>query len=145
MKMDLALKLRQRDKQFSDLLSQWKVVTSRICENEDNAGLSNYSIRKGEIEDDELRFDVFGLRFFMRFCHNFERGTIEYGIIRRNDIDEHHTRVPVVTLHFDRLGNLSAPFSLYPVSEYEKVHLQVLASYLDDFLTAACAETEMSE
>ncbi len=136
--------LRLRDKQYSELRAQWRTAASRVYASRNDTGLTNYNVPE-QAESDELLFMAFGLRFFMRFRHGFGRGTIEYGVITEGDIDNQFRRVPVTSVQFDRLGNLSRPHSSYPVSEYEDVHLKVLASHLNEFIKAAYGQETVDD
>lgn len=135
MRMDLAQRLKLQDKHYSDLLAQWKIAASKVYQNRNSTGLTNYSVPT-EAENDELLFKVFGLNCFMRFRHNFENGTIEYGVVKRHDNDQ-KLWVPVVSVHFGQRGNLKPPFDFNPVTEYDRTHLEVLALHFDEFLKAA--------
>jgi hypothetical protein len=144
MDMQTERNLQFWDKRYSDLLDQWKTAVSKICESGNNIGLANYSA-PNEADGDELRFVAFGMRFFVRFDHDFERGTIEYGILRPSKIDGQFLRVTVMSVDFDHVGNVDPPFNAGPISEYDRTHLTILASRMHDFVKAACDGSEEDE
>ena len=128
--------LRLRDRQYSELLTQWKTAVARVYKYRDDTSLTSYCV-PAEAEDDELQFSAFGMKLYMRFRHSFESGIIEYGVITRSEIVNQELKVPVATVTFDHNGNIRPPHDWHPVSQYERVHWGVLASHLDDFVKKA--------
>lgn len=130
-------RLKLKDKQYSDLLEQWKIAVSEVCKVRNEMRLVNYDVPE-PAGGDELRFTAFGLRLFMRFRHSFEFGTIEYGVIAEARVEGQQLRIPVKRVQFDRRGNITTePYSDCHVGEYATVHLEVLESCLDDLSDAA--------
>lgn len=100
LKQDVERELKTRDNQYSGLLNLWKKAISQVLENSSNAGLSSYTVLAGT-EENELHFLIFGIKCFMRFQHNFERGTIEYGVVKRDDHSGNEAWITVMSFEFD--------------------------------------------
>ena len=142
---DEVIELVDKDKRYSKLLDKWNILKSKLKDppyaNEHK--LSHYTVPEDH-DPNELPFEVFGMKLFMRFRHDFEHGTVEYGITKVDDKSGTQLRVPVVSVHFSRTGALHEPYQDYIVEDYNKVHWQVLASNMDAFRKAAF-ESEVGE
>lgn len=129
------IELKNRDKHYSELLKQWKKAISKVSENSANTGLSSYTVLTGT-EEHELGFSIFGIKCLMRFRHNFERGVIEYGVIRRDDRSGNELWTLITSVDFDYLGNLGSPYKMHHMGEYDHVHLMILGTHAAEFLKA---------
>jgi hypothetical protein len=130
------IELKNRDKDYSELLNHWKKAVTKVSENSAEIGLSSYAVLTGT-EEHELRFSIFGIKCLMRFRHNFERGVIEYGVIRRDDRSGNELWALVTSVEFDYLGNLGSPYMMHHMGEYDHVHLMILGTHAAEFLKAA--------
>lgn len=136
LKQEVEKLLKARDIQYVGLLNLWKKAISQVRENSSDVGLSSYTFL-ASTEENEFHFLIFGIRCFMKFQHNFERGTIEYGVVKRDDHSGNEAWITVMTLEFDYLGNLGSPYNIHHINEYNRVHLLILAKESNKFLKAA--------
>ena len=128
--------LKDKDIQYNKLLEQWQLVREKVHSSSTSSKLSSYSILNDSVET-EILFQVFGLKCFLRFKHDFEKGYLEYGVVVCDDNTGNTKRILVSTISFDRLGNLAAPYRTHAIREFGYVHFLVLSQIHEELLKAS--------
>ncbi len=133
---DIMGKLRSFDESYRELRALWLSAVQDLRKKSEAVEIPSYKILDGP-DDDELCFTIFGMKCFMRFKHNLEKGIIEYGVIKSIDAGGTTIREPLMSVNYDGFGNLQPPYTDYRIEHFNRAHMSIIEQKSKQFLGAA--------